>query len=825
MAKLVAQSGPTAGKEYPITKELMLLGRQSTCDVQVIDNAASRAHAQVRKDGRFFTLVDLGSRNGTAHNGNKVSERQLNFGDRIRIGEVELVLVKEADDVEIKDLLGKYEIGEKIGEGGMGIVFKAVQVSMARTIALKILAPKYATKPRFVAQFIREARAAGALNHQNIIQVHDVATENEVHYFSMEYVDGPTCMQVLRENGPFECEEALEIIRQTAKALEYAHSHRLIHQDIKPDNIMVGSDNVVKLADLGISKTFEEAEVEGSDEGRRVMGTPHYMAPEAALGKKIDHRVDLYSLGATCYHLLTGKTPFHGTNPTEVLKAQVMEQPRPIRDLNPKITQPIALLVERLLAKNPDDRFQTAAEVQEAINAILGGKGGGSSDRISQNGDTVILRRYVAGAQRTPGADVDNTPAHTTNGTNARTADSLPAAKQMRLATMILFGSIAILVVVVLAAALAAVFKAQKATDQPGTPPKPATNVAGPLPEGAPSNSPIVDPAKLASAQALTALTELDRILAKPTDQIDLQATAAQLALVPSEGLNSELGERRKLAAARLEAVTQRRQTADLEAAYATLDNEVRTLVSERNFDIALQRLDAFKHKDAALLAARIVERRTSITKDKTDFVADLEGRIKLAVTRKDLDALKSLREKLPQPWLDSTQAQAIQAAIKELEAARSGRFDQVVVAANKALATWNLDEVDKIHAANRPAAEGTPAAGRLDANRDTAKGLRDLVKALSAKIKILRQVRYPGLLGGFDKPDIMDINAEQGVELKDSRGGTAFLAWNRIKPADLTGVVQAVLGTKESEPFQAAITALAQAQEQAKEQTKGAGK
>ena len=152
---------------------------------------------------------------------------------------------------------------EKIGEGGMGIVYKARQKSMERIVALKILAPKFSSRARFVEQFIKEARAARCLNHPNIIQVHDVASENGVHYFSMEYIDGPTAMGMLRQEGRLPPSLACEIIRQTAKALNYAHENRIIHRDIKPENIMLTSTSAVKLADLGISKTFDEAEAEG----------------------------------------------------------------------------------------------------------------------------------------------------------------------------------------------------------------------------------------------------------------------------------------------------------------------------------------------------------------------------------------------------------------------------------------------------------------------------------------------------------------------------------------------------------------------------------
>ncbi|MBA3710299.1 MAG: protein kinase, partial [Planctomycetes bacterium] len=382
MPKLVCQSGPTAGHEYPLTKDVTILGRQSACDVQIHDTMSSRAHCQVRRDGKLFSLVDLGSRNGTLLNGKKVSERQLSFGDRIAVGHAEYLFVKEAGDVELKDLLSKYEILEKIGEGGMGIVYKANQRSMARVVALKILSPKYISKPKFVDQFTREARAAGSLNHPNIIQVHDVGTENEIHYFSMEFVDGPTCMQVLRDNGPFGIGEALEIVRQTAKALEYAHGQRLIHQDIKPDNIMLSSASSVKLADLGISKTFDEV---AAEEGpKRVMGTPHYMAPEAALGKKIDHRVDIYSLGATFYHLLTGKTPYTGTSATDVLKAYVMDPMPAIQDINPETPDDVCALVERMMAKKPDDRYQHVGEVAEEVRRLQAGLGLGTA-RIASN--------------------------------------------------------------------------------------------------------------------------------------------------------------------------------------------------------------------------------------------------------------------------------------------------------------------------------------------------------------------------------------------------------------------------------------------------------
>ncbi len=447
MPKLVCQSGPNAGHEYQLTKDVTILGRQSSCDVQVQDDMSSRAQCQVRRDGQLYSLVDLGSRNGTLLNGKKVSERLLSFGDIIRIGKVEYLLVKEPKDLELRDLLSKYEIQEKLGEGGMGIVYKANQRSMARVVALKILSPKYASKTKFVEQFTREARAAGSLNHPNIIQVHDVGTENDIHYFSMEFVDGPTCMQVLKAGGPFPVPDALEIVRQTARALEYAHGHRLIHQDIKPDNIMVGANNIVKLADLGISKTFDEAE--SDDAPKKVMGTPHYMAPEAALGKKVDHRVDIYSLGATAYHLLSGKTPYHGTSPTEVLKHHVMDPLPPITEVNPAVPPKVVSLIERMMAKKPEDRLQSASEVVEEVRQATGNES--STDRVG--GETMILRRYAKGG---PVAASVPTPASLTTGmrtpggettTPGEGADAIEGDIRLRMLNRLLVGGVIIAVI------------------------------------------------------------------------------------------------------------------------------------------------------------------------------------------------------------------------------------------------------------------------------------------------------------------------------------------------------------------------------------------
>ncbi len=318
MAKLVLRSGPNMGAEYPIKDARFNMGRRSQSDVPVADAKASREHAViVEVDGALY-VQDL-SRNGTSLNDQPASKEEpgspLKFGDKIKIGDTVYELVDEKAEPIAIDIPG-YTILEKVGSGGMGAVFKARQLSMDRVVALKVLNERYSNNAEFVDRFIREARAAGKLNHPNVIHVHDISRANGRHYFSMEFIDGPSVRELLKKEKRIEVNKALDIVMQAAKALEFAHENRIVHRDIKPDNLMLTREGIVKIADLGIAKTFEEGGGPGEKGQRGILGTPHYMAPEQALGKAIDHRADVYSLGATFYHMLTGQTPFSGRDGT-----------------------------------------------------------------------------------------------------------------------------------------------------------------------------------------------------------------------------------------------------------------------------------------------------------------------------------------------------------------------------------------------------------------------------------------------------------------------------------------------------------------------------
>ena len=214
----------------------------------------------------------------------------------------------------------------------MGTVYRATQNSLHRTVALKVLSPQLAHDPEFVELFLKEARAAAQLHHPNVVTIFDVGSAGNTHYFSMEVFDGGSVEQWLRREKRLPVDRALTMTRDAAKALEFAESKHILHRDVKPDDLMVTAQGVVKLADLGIAARRGEETT-----GR--FGTPHFVAPECIKGASADHRSDLYSLGATLFRMLTGRTPFQGANVGEILDAvQRTEAPR-LREIDPNIPE------------------------------------------------------------------------------------------------------------------------------------------------------------------------------------------------------------------------------------------------------------------------------------------------------------------------------------------------------------------------------------------------------------------------------------------------------------------------------------------------------
>jgi len=253
----------------------------------------------------------------------------------------------------------------------MGAVYEAIQAGMDRRVALKVLSPKLMEKPAFLERFRREARAAGSLNHPNMVTVYETGEAGGQHFIAMEFIDGETLRERLKRTGKMPVEEGLGIVRKVAQALHYAWEHgKIIHRDVKPDNIMLTQDGHVKLADLGLAKSIEEdTTVTAVGAG---IGTPAYMAPEQSQSAKdVDCRADIYSLGITLFQMLTGQLPFEAETPYAVVTAH-LEQPLPDpKSINPMIPQPISDLIHRMCAKKAAQRFQTPGALVEEIDGII----------------------------------------------------------------------------------------------------------------------------------------------------------------------------------------------------------------------------------------------------------------------------------------------------------------------------------------------------------------------------------------------------------------------------------------------------------------------
>lgn len=260
--------------------------------------------------------------------------------------------------------IGGYRVEGKLGAGGMGIVYKARQIALDRTVALKFLKADGDAAPDFIERFKREAQAAARLNHANIIQVHDAGHEGGTLFFSMEFVEGETLSSILDRQGRIPPTKALRIVREVAKALAYAHGHGVIHRDIKPDNILLTKDGHVKLADLGLAKVKDVGDAHKSlTLSGEVMGTPYYMSPEQTKDtRSVDARSDVYSLGATFYRMVTGEPPFPGESPFEVM-AKIQRGPAPnANERFPDVPWVFGQLIAKMMAQEPADRFQSAAE-------------------------------------------------------------------------------------------------------------------------------------------------------------------------------------------------------------------------------------------------------------------------------------------------------------------------------------------------------------------------------------------------------------------------------------------------------------------------------
>ncbi len=266
-------------------------------------------------------------------------------------------------------LLAHYEILEILGRGGMGIVLRGVDVKLNRVVAIKVLAPQLAANAVARQRFLREAQAAAAVSHDHVVAIHAVDEWNGLPYLVMEYVSGPSLQQKIDASGRLQLAQILRIGMQIASGLAAAHAQGLVHRDIKPANILLENGiERVKITDFGLARSIDDVRI---TQAGAVYGTPQYMSPEQAQGERVDQRSDLFSLGGVLYAMSTGRPPFRGDTGLAVLKRVCDDAPRPIREVNPDIPAALVDIVNRLLAKNPDARFQTAGEVAELLSRHL----------------------------------------------------------------------------------------------------------------------------------------------------------------------------------------------------------------------------------------------------------------------------------------------------------------------------------------------------------------------------------------------------------------------------------------------------------------------
>lgn len=267
--------------------------------------------------------------------------------------------------------ISKYKILQRLGRGGMGMVFLAEHKYMKRLVALKVLPRSRSGESSALERFYREAKAIAALDHPNVVRAYDLDQEGDLHFLVMEYVDGVSLQELVKAHGPFDVERAVHYLYQAAKGLQHAYTVGLIHRDIKPANLLVSRTGLVKLLDLGLARFFlDEQDILTRKYDEKVLGTADYLAPEQAIDSHVvDIRADIYSLGATFYYVLAGHPPFPEGTVAQKLIWHQTKMPKPIRELRSDVPEDVADLLQKMLAKKPQDRPQTPEEVARAVEA------------------------------------------------------------------------------------------------------------------------------------------------------------------------------------------------------------------------------------------------------------------------------------------------------------------------------------------------------------------------------------------------------------------------------------------------------------------------
>ncbi len=383
MAELIFIAGPEQGRTVTLEGDEAVIGRGANCTVPITDRQASRRHCRIALSDGHYSVHDLQSTNGTFLNDAPLQRAALRDGDVITIGDSrirflltagapESTLVRgaahpvaEADPL-VGRSIGRYQIERRLRRSKTAVLYRAQDTRDGGFVVLKLLPPTLAGRDEIVKRFIREAKTGAEWKHANVVQTLGAGRKGELYFIVSEYVGGWSLQELLDEQGErgrFDTARTLDIMIAIGRALEFARQHDIVHRDIKPANIIIGEDGVARLDNLWLAKHIHS---QGSDltAAEMPLGTLGYMAPEQlADARSVDCRADIYSLAATIYRALTGVVPCRGATAIETMRKIRDEAPAPVQSLNPAVPPAVARPVERALAKDPDQRQQTPAEL------------------------------------------------------------------------------------------------------------------------------------------------------------------------------------------------------------------------------------------------------------------------------------------------------------------------------------------------------------------------------------------------------------------------------------------------------------------------------
>ncbi len=350
-----------------------------------------------------------------------------------------------------KVLAGRYELFERIGEGGMSVVYKAKDKLLNRFVAIKILKPQFINDSKFIDSFRRESQAAASMSHPNIVNIYDVGREGNIHYIVMELIQGRTLSEYIKEQGPMSYPKVIALSKQIAAALAFAHKNHIIHRDVKPHNVMITPNGTAKITDFGIAKAVNAATIVDNTEG--IIGSVHYFSPEQARGGYVDEKSDIYSLGIVMYEMLTGRVPFDGDNPVNIALMHINGEMIPPSKLVEGVPPALEHIILKCTDKYPVNRYASADELIEALNN-LEFVGSVVGDSVLMGGATGTMNAVSGGRGPIAETDYDDGEDYDDNRDGKKAKKKKPMDKKKKM--IILIASIAGVLILGLIIAFAA---------------------------------------------------------------------------------------------------------------------------------------------------------------------------------------------------------------------------------------------------------------------------------------------------------------------------------------------------------------------------------